>query len=205
MKKILIISGAAVAALALYVMNRSDSNSNSDSEEGIMDATQTALDEAIGAVSSAGPVSGMQTSDAMLNQLKRKEKLMLTKYKLNDGGNGWSIGYGHKFQRGETVLDSITRDEAESMFADDVANRAEKWVKLYVTVDLTQSQFDALVSIAYNMSPQSFKKFANAVNAGEGIDGIATASIEWVVPEYRHGIENRRNDEMTLYNQGIYA
>ncbi len=86
-----------------------------------------------------------------------------------------------------------------------MVNRAEKWVKLYVTDNLTQNQFDALVSIAFNMSPQSFKKFADSVNAGNGIDDIAQQSVGWVASVYTNGIQNRRTAEMNVFNNGVYA
>jgi lysozyme len=121
------------------------------------------------------------------------------------GDGGWTIGWGHQYSRYEYVPASITQEQADAMFIDDVVNRGERWVKLYVTVPQTQEQFDALVSIAYNMSPQSFKKFAAEVNAGNGIDAIATASIGWVREGLQNGIRNRRYSEMNLYNAGIYA
>ena len=191
-----------VAAIGLYVWWQSNSG-NDGQDEDMTDAAQTALDQAAG-VFTTSPVQDMTTSDQMLDQLKGTESCRLTAYQLADG-KGLTIGYGHKYQPGETVYQTITQDQADAYFADDVANRAEKWVKLYVTVDLSQNQFDALVSIAFNMSPQSFKKFANEVNAGNGIDDIAQQSVSWVAAQYTNGIQNRRNAEVTLYDQGVYA
>ena len=201
MRKIYIL-GVIAAAIAAYVWWQSNSG-NDGQDEDMIDAAQTALDQAAG-VFTTSPVQDMTTSQQMLDQLKSTEALHLKAYQLDDG-KGMTIGYGHKFQPGETVYQEITQDQADAYFVDDVANRAEKWVKLYVTVDLSQNQFDALVSIAYNMSPQSFKKFANEVNAGNGIDDIAQQSVAWVSPKYTNGIQNRRNAEMLLYDQGVYA
>ncbi|MFZ6686405.1 lysozyme [Undibacterium sp. SXout11W] len=201
MKKLYLIGGVA-AAITAYVWWRSNSG-NDGQDEDMIDAAQTTIDEAAGVLTTS-PVQEMATSQQMLDQLKSKESCRLTAYQLEDG-KGMTIGYGHKFQPGETVYQNITQEQAEAYFADDVANRAEKWVKLYVTVDLSQNQFDALVSIAFNMSPQSFKKFANEVNAGNGIDGIAKQSVSWVAEQYQNGIQNRRNNEMLLFNQGVYA
>lgn len=172
-------------------------------QEGIMDAAQTALDQVIGTVTSSGDIADMQTSQNMLDMLKRRERLVLAPYNLGDGG--WTIGYGHFAKSRAALPDSITPAQAETMFAQDVADRAEKWVKLYVTVPLTQYQFDALVSIAFNMSPQSFKKFAAEVNAGNGIDAIAQQSVAWVAPQFTNGIQNRRDAELDVYNNGVYA
>jgi lysozyme len=150
-----------------------------------------------------GMNDNMQTSGGMLDMLKRREALVLTRYALGDGGYTW--GYGHFSTNPDALPVTITRPFAEQLFADDVVARAEKWVKLYVTADLSQNEFDALVSIAYNMRPQSFKKFADSVNRGDGIDGIAAESVGWVAAKFTNGIANRRAAEMAVFNEGIYS
>jgi lysozyme len=84
-------------------------------------------------------------------------------------------------------------------------DRGYKWVRLYVSVPVTQNQFDALTHIAYNMSPKGFKRFADAVNAGEGIDQIADDSVFWVAANFQNGIRARRAQEVALFNDGVYA
>ncbi|MFA9273412.1 MAG: lysozyme [Candidatus Aquirickettsiella gammari] len=166
-----------------------------------MNKARTAIESAIG---NNSPVADMSTSDDMLAMLMRREAYAARPYQLQDG-RGLTWGYGHKQQLGEVAPDFISRPDAYALLADDVVNRAEKWVKLYVDVELLQNEFDALVSIAFNMSPQSFKKFAQAVNAGDGIDAIAQRSVTWVNPLYTRGIQNRRNEEMRVFNNGIYT
>lgn len=194
----------ACALIAAYIVYRANQAASSDPQgEDLMNAAMTTFDEAAGALIGPGPIADMQTSPDMLDMLRRRESLKLQPYNLGDGG--WTIGYGH-FEKTREALPVIrNRADAEALFADDVANRGEKWVKLYVNVDLTQNQFDALVSIAFNMSPQSFKKFADAVNRGEGIEGMAQRSIAWVSPNLQNGIRNRRNDEIQVFNTGVYA
>ncbi|NQE29229.1 glycoside hydrolase family 24 [Herbaspirillum seropedicae] len=145
----------------------------------------------------------MKTSQNGIDMLKRRESLRLTRYTLGDGGYTW--GYGHFDKNPNALPVNITADQAEAIFADDLVNRGEKWVKLYVSVPVSQNQFDALVSIAYNMSPQSFKKFADQVNAGNGINAIADTSVGWVASNLQNGIRNRRAEEKRLFNEGIYA
>lgn len=142
-------------------------------------------------------------SQEVRNMLKRSEALKLQRYALGDGGYTW--GYGHFEKRADALPEFITVEQAESIFAQDVADRAEKWVKLYVTVPISQNQYDALVHIAFNMTPQSFKKFAASVNAGNGITGIALESISWVAAKFTNGITNRRNVEINLFDNGVYA
>lgn len=201
MNKPLIIAGMAAAAALLLL--KSSGSSADQQDEGIMDAAQTTLDQALGAMAGAGPIDDMKTSQNMLSMLKRRELLSLSRYELGDGGYTW--GYGHYSKSPNALPLVITREKAESVFADDVTSRGEKWVKLYVTVPLTQYQFDALVSIAFNMSPQSFKKFAESVNNGQGIDDIAQASVGWVSAKFTNGIQNRRDDELSVFNNGVYA
>ena len=198
--KLLIVGMTAAAALLLL---KRQEITGFWQDEDILDAAQTAMDEVIGAVSIDGQVEYMKTSQNMIDMLKRRESLSLVPYNLGDGG--WTIGYGHFERLRSSLPDSITKGQAETMFSQDVTDRGEKWVKLYVKVPLTQNQFDALVSIAFNMSPQSFKKFANAVNAGEGIGGIAEQSVSWVSAKFTNGIRNRRNAEVAVFDYGVYA
>lgn len=195
------------AAIAAGIIVRSGTRNASEwQEEDWMDATQTTLDEAFGLVESVigqGALEDMRTSEQMKSVLKRRESLRLTRYALGDGG--WTWGYGHFSRNPDELPMTITRDMAEAIFDDDLINRGEKWVKLYVRVPLEQNQFDALVSIAYNMSPQSFKKFADSVNAGNGIDDIAMRSVYWVSENFQNGIRNRRNEEIRIFNEGVYA
>jgi lysozyme len=183
----------AVGALVVYSMYQ-------DQDDDLIDTALTAVDELAGGT---GINDTMQTSPAMLSMLKRRESLSLTRYALGDGGYTW--GYGHFSRNPDALPATITRDQAESIFATDVRDRGEKWVKLYVSADLSQNEFDALVSIAFNMSPQSFKKFAAQVNAGNGIEDIAEESVSWVAPQFTNGIANRRAAEVAVFNEGTYA
>ena len=149
------------------------------------------------------PASGMTVSDTEKALLKRREGLRLTRYQLGDGG--YTIGYGHYSQNIADIPATCTQAQADAWFESDLEQRASKWVRLYVTLPLTQNQFDALVDVAYNMSPRGFKRFADAVNEGQGIDGIAQASVAWVDPSLQNGIQNRRDAEMNEFDNGVYS
>jgi lysozyme len=190
-----LILAVLLGAAIIWYENQADDADPQN--EDLVDSTMTKIDQAVAAVSGPGPVDDMSMSVAGLLMLRRRERCTLTAINLGDGG--WTIGWGH-FSKNRP--DDITQPQADAMFEDDVVNRGEKWVKLYVTTDLTQNQFDALVSIAFNMSPQSFKKFADSVNAGDGIDDIAQASVGWVSSAFTNGIQNRRNSEMNLFDNG---
>lgn len=192
-----------LAAAAAVLLMQQQGSADGPTDEGILDTMQTQIDVASGLIFGEGPIAGMTTSPAMLGMLRRRERLSNTPYNLGDGG--WTIGYGHFAKSRASLPDFMSDAEAEAQFVADVVDRGEKWVKLYVTVDLTQYQFDALVSIAFNISPQSFKKFAAAVNAGQGIDDIAQESVSWVSSKFTNGIRNRRNTEIDVFNSGVYA
>lgn len=187
----------AVGAALVYAVTHQPEG---DQEEDLIDAALTKIDEL---TAGENLNDNMATSAGMLEMLKRREALVLTRYALGDGGYTW--GYGHYSTNPNALPETITRPFAEQLFVDDVVARAEKWIKLYVLVPLAQNQFDALVSVAFNMSPQSFKKFAASVNRGDGIDGIANESVGWVAAKFTNGIANRRAAEMAVFNEGIYS
>ena len=137
--------------------------------------------------------------------LRGIERLALVPYRL-PGEKGETIGYGRFYPDSGPVRAprSITPGMAELMFAEDVEQRAAKWVRLYVTRALTQYQFDALVHMAYNLSPGAFKTIAEAVNRGEDPEAQAMRYLG-TDPKVRQGVINRRNAELNLFRNGVYA
>lgn len=176
-------------------------STETDEQTMIDDIGQT-MDQALGMLA-PGPAADMYPSEELRDMLKNREVLRLERYNLGDGG--WTIGYGHWDANINNVPARITRDDAEAMFDRDLYDRAYKWVRLYVSVPVNQYQFDALTHIAFNLSPKGFKRFADAVNAGEGIDAIADASVYWAAAQFQSGIRARRATEVALFNDGVYA
>ena len=66
-----------------------------------------------------------------------------------DGGGVWTIGWGHT---GPDVYEGleITQEQADAWFEDDIGE-TEQGVERLVLVPVTQNQFDALCSFAYNV------------------------------------------------------
>lgn len=192
-----------LAVTAFLWLKWAQDNADKNQQEDLLDTAKTKADEMQKMIDGSYPVDEMTTSAQMLQVLKRRERLRLTRYELGDGGYTW--GYGHWSRKPDALPMTITADQAEEIFADDVKNRGEKWVKLYVKVDLSQNEFDALVSIAFNLSPQSFKKFAASVNRGLGIRSIAQESIAWAGAQFKNGITNRRTEEVRIYETGQYV
>lgn len=71
------------------------------------------------------------------------------------GGAPWTIGYGTT--KGVKPGMVITAQQAEKMLRDDVA-KFESGVSSLVTAPTTQGQFDAMVSLAYNIGLGNFGK-----------------------------------------------
>ena len=71
------------------------------------------------------------------------------------GGAPWTIGYGTT--KGVKPGMIITAEQAEKMLRDDVA-KFESGVSSLITAPTTQGQFDAMVSLAYNIGLGNFGK-----------------------------------------------
>jgi len=95
----------------------------------------------------------MNVSEAGKKFIKLKEGLRLETYKCSS--NISTIGYGHTGSDVHAGM-KITKEEAERLFNMDLyvhENNVNKLVK----VPLTQGQFDALVSLEFNIGYGSFR------------------------------------------------
>ncbi len=91
----------------------------------------------------------MKASDRGLALIREFEGCSLTPY-LDSGGKA-TIGIGHLIRRNETFT-KIDEAEATRLLCSDISE-AEAMVDISVDVALTQNQFDALVSIVFNVGP----------------------------------------------------
>lgn len=133
-----------------------------------------------------------------LDLTKQFEGLVLTSYQ--DQGGVWTIGYGHT---GPSVHGGmkITEDQAEQLLESDLAG-AVAAVNRAVKVDISQSQFDALVDFVFNLGAASLltSTLLRDVNAGNFSDA-APEFLKWdhckgVVV---NGLLRRRQAEMKLF------
>lgn len=91
---------------------------------------------------------------------------------------GWSIGYGHYM--GPTVsIQSIDRPSAYELLRTD-AQTARDAVKTSIQAPMSQNEFDAMVSLAYNIGAAGFRgsTVARLFNAGDK-SGAADAFRLW--------------------------
>jgi lysozyme len=117
-----------------------------------------------------------------------------------------TIGYGNTYYadgKRVTLLDKqITKQEAFEMFKE-IADRFGKRVNELATTKLTQNQFNALVSFAYNVGTSNFASstLLKKVNINPNDLTIKVQFLRWnkVAGKVVNGLTNRRNEEANLY------
>ncbi len=156
----------------------------------------------------ASAQGGYSISENGLDFIAEHEGIRYNLY--NDPAGHCTIGIGHLVHKGncdgsdaseQEFLDGITRDQAFELLMSDVSV-AERAVNTYVTVPLTQSQFDALVSFAYNVGSGNFKNsdLVTKLNKGE-YDAVPGELNKWVYSSGKvlPGLVRRRSDEGELF------
>ncbi|ENX60743.1 MULTISPECIES: lysozyme [Acinetobacter] len=101
--------------------------------------------------------NSMLTSKTGIDLITSFEDIKLNAY--DDGVGVWTIGKGTTvYPNGVKVKkgDVCTMDQAKAYFAHDL-KRFENAVNSALTVVVNQNQFDALVSLAYNIGEKAFK------------------------------------------------
>ncbi len=95
----------------------------------------------------------MKISQEGISLIKKFEGCKLEAYKCSAGV--WTIGYGHT--EGVKEGDTCTQEEAEKLLRGDLF-KFEEYVEDNVTVELDQSQFDALVAWTFNLGPGNLRE-----------------------------------------------
>jgi lysozyme len=140
----------------------------------------------------------MKPSQNCIDLVKKFEGCKLTAYKCNAGVN--TIGYGHTL--GVKLGTIITQVEAERLLMNDLLNIANSVTKL--TKNVTQNQFDSLVSFAYNcgVGALTYSTLLKKVNANPNDLNIKLEFAKWnkVNGKPLLGLTKRRIAEWQLYN-----
>lgn len=99
--------------------------------------------------------------------IKKWEQCRLNAY--DDGVGVWTIGYGHTLNVRKG--DRISMEVAEQYLRDDL-HHFERGVVNALKVDVKQSQFDAMVSLAFNIGVKAFETstLLRLVNAGKHVE-----------------------------------
>jgi GH24 family phage-related lysozyme (muramidase) len=162
--------------------------------------------------------SSLNVSDAGIAFIKKKEGFVGHLY--NDDAGHCTIGYGHLVHLGKCdgslseagFTSGVTRDEAAALAAVNLVKYVDA-VRLSVDVELTQFEFDALVSFTYNLGTNilSGSSLLRHVNSGEW-DLIMGSLMQYVKArnpktnklEFNQGLANRRAEEGKLFLYGTY-
>ncbi|HHH3394312.1 TPA: lysozyme [Klebsiella aerogenes] len=147
----------------------------------------------------------MQTSDEGIALIKGFEGCRLTAYPdPGTGGSPWTIGYGWTLPvDGKPVRPGMTIDQAtaDRLLKTGLVSYENDVLKI-VKVKLTQGQFDALVSLAYNIGSRalSTSTLLKKLNAGD-IKGAADEFLRWnkAGGKVLNGLTRRREAERALF------
>lgn len=140
----------------------------------------------------------MNISEKGINLIKNFEGCRLEAYKCPAGI--WTVGYGHT---GSTVHQGlkISQSEADSLLKTDLIIHCNNVSKL-VKVPLNQNQFDALVSLEYNIGYGNFSrstllKLLNTKNYKDAAEQFAVWRLGGgkILP----GLVRRRKAEKDLF------
>ena len=142
----------------------------------------------------------MKISEAGLQFIKNHEGIRLAAYPdPATGGEPWTIGVGHT--GGVNPSDTCTEAEAMDWLRDDCAT-AEQCIEDHVDVDLTQNQYDALVSFIFNCGCGNFRastllKLTNS----RSFEGASHQFGRWNKANGKEmaGLTTRRRDESILF------
>ena len=144
----------------------------------------------------------IQTSDKGIALIKQFEGCKLTAYQ--DSVGVWTIGYGWtKPVDGKPIRAGMTikQETAERLLKTGLVSY-ENDVSRLVKVDLTQGQFDALVSFTYNLGARSLSTstLLRKLNAGD-YAGAADEFLRWnkAGGKVLNGLTRRREAERALF------
>ena len=141
----------------------------------------------------------MKTSQKGINLIKSFEGCKLQSYR--DSVGVLTIGYGHTL--GVYAGMRITFQEAENLLKNDLIIY-ESCIHKLVKVDLTQNEFDSLVSWTYNLGCGSLRKSTMLKYLNEGKKQFVTSEmIKWnkAGGQVLKGLIRRREAEATLFSQ----
>ena len=151
----------------------------------------------------------MTSSQQAIDAIKAHEGFRATMY-LDAAGKP-TIGYGTLIDRPDEQwlrTATITREQAEELLRRDLV-RFEKVVNDIITVTLAQNQFDALVSLVYNIGPGAFRNgsLPRLINGRADALAISTKWKEYNKAGGRElaGLTKRRKDEVKLYWQHLHT
>jgi len=200
-KKILGAAGLGYAGYILFNTWQNDTGIDTgDGEGGYIGASLGEVQGGFMTVSNtfSGSIN-MNISTIGLAHIKGWESLRLNRY-LDEGGKP-TIGYGHLIKAGENYQ-TITETEATGLLLTDLSIAIEA-VNKGVKVNITQGQFDALVSFVFNVGSSRFynSTLLKLLNRGD-IGGVRSQFGRWIYigKTPSNGLINRRAGDLKLFD-----
>jgi lysozyme len=149
----------------------------------------------------------MRTSENGLKLIKHFEGFRSKPYRCAAGL--FTIGYGHLIGDGRSLPDSwnrtFTLEECNALLANDV-RKFELGVERYINVKLTQNQFDALVSFAFNLGLGTLQRSSirSKINRGNISGALQTwAKYNKAGGKVLNGLDLRRKAEIILFTSSV--
>jgi lysozyme len=138
-----------------------------------------------------------------LSIIRKYEGLKLKAYKCPAGV--WTIGFGATFYENGTKVkegDVITRDRADKLLHY-IAQKFLATIRPIITAKLTANQESALLSFAYNVGTDAFRRstLLRKVNANPADPTIRQEFAKWIKAggAVLPGLQRRRAEEADLY------
>ncbi len=135
--------------------------------------------------------------------IKQFEGCKLTAYQ--DSIGVWTIGYGSTYYENMQKVkhgDKVSQQRADEIF-EFVANRFVRNIDVLITSQLTQNQFNAVVSLAYNIGMGNFQKstLLKKLNKNPNDKSISAEFNKWVNAGGKplQGLITRRKKESEIY------
>lgn len=138
---------------------------------------------------------------AVIREFERGPNGDYAAYKYRDPVGNWTIGWGHLIKRGESFNEPMSRADADALLQEDLSD-FEECVERKVDVPLSDNQFGALVSFAFNLGCGNLgdSTLLKKLNNGD-YDGAADEFQRWVYAggQKFNGLIRRRKMERELF------
>ena len=146
-------------------------------------------------------------SEAGINFIADYEDYYAVPYRGLDSQNQ-TIGYGHVVTSGEN-FETLTKYEAKALLQKDLQVFVQLVNIITAGLNLSQCQFDALVSFSYNCGSNGLKysSLLKDIRSGAADETIKDDFLMWIYcnQEKSLGLYRRRYDEYKIYSSGDYT
>ncbi len=146
----------------------------------------------------SNPNADLQISQPLIAFVKQAEGFRAVAYKDSASPPVWTVGYGEAFVPGDSVR---TEPQAAANLTKRL-NAIAFELRAFVTVPLTQNQFDALIDFSYNVGMNAFRgSTLRAMVNSQDFEGAAGQFLLWTRAGSAHppGLVKRRSAEKYIF------